>query len=167
VTVPPSGFVTTTSTAPALPGGVTTVTRDEVRETTVAAFAPKSTVTPCWKLEPFTLTVVPPAISPALGETLEIVGAGLYVYVDGPLTADVPAEFVTRMFVDPELRAGEATLIAVSESTVNVGAFVDPKRTCVVPLNPVPVTVTVVPPVVGPLCGATPVMTGTTIGLMY
>lgn len=69
--------VTTTSTDPAAPAGAVTVICVAVVATTVAGLFPNSTVAPCWKLDPATLTVVPPAVEPAVGEMLEIVGEGL------------------------------------------------------------------------------------------
>ena len=56
--------------------------------------------------------------------------------------------------------AGETALISVDETTVKLVAATVPKRTWVAPLNPVPVMVTVVPPVVGPTFGETATMVG-------
>ena len=54
-------------------------------------------------------------------------------------------------------------VICVSESTWNDAAAVPPKATAVVPVKPLPVIVTEVPPVGGPLLGATLVTLGATI----
>ena len=51
----------------------------------------------------------------------------------------------------------------VSEITTRLVLVVDPNSTVVAPVNPVPVTVTVVPPANGPLAGEMPVTIGTGI----
>ena len=56
--------------------------------------------------------------------------------------------------------AGLVAVIEVSLTTVKSVAAVVPKSTTVAPVNPVPVIVTEVPPVVGPLVGVRPVTTG-------
>ena len=48
----------------------------------------------------------------------------------------------------------------VAESTVKPEAAVPPKLTALAPVRLVPVTVTTVPPVVGPEAGLTPVTVG-------
>jgi len=52
-------------------------------------------------------------------------------------------------------------VISVLDTTVKLVAATAPKATRVAPLNPVPVMVTVVPPVVGPDAGVTAVVTAT------
>jgi hypothetical protein len=52
----------------------------------------------------------------------------------------------------PAERAGAVARIEVDDNTVNV-ADVVPKRTVVTLVNPVPVIVTIVPPLVGPCVG--------------
>jgi hypothetical protein len=68
--------------------------------------------------------------------------------------------FVTLIFpvVAP---AGTVALICVSELTVNVVAAVPLKLTPLAPVNPLPVSVTLVP--TAPLAGANDVMLGATI----
>lgn len=56
--------------------------------------------------------------------------------------------------------AGEVATICVEEFTVNVVAAVVPKFTAVAPVKSVPVMVTTVPPVVGPVAGDTIVTVG-------
>ena len=56
--------------------------------------------------------------------------------------------------------AGEVAVIDVSLATVRLVAAVVPKSTAVAPVNPVPVTVTDVPPAVDPEVGLTPVTVG-------
>ena len=75
VTEVPPGVVTVTSTVPALPAGAVAVT--EVADLTVneaAAVAPKLTAEALVRLVPVMVTVVPPAVGPALGLTEVSVG---------------------------------------------------------------------------------------------
>ena len=66
----------------------------------------------------------------------------------------------------PAEPAGTVAVSCVSESTVKLGAGTEPKSTVVTPgkpkmfWKPVPVMVTVFPPVVGPAAGETPVTVG-------
>ena len=71
------GFVTVTSTAPTTCAGVTAVSDVELLKTTpVAAVPPKVTVAPEAKFVPLTVTLVPPAMPPRLGETPVTVSDG-------------------------------------------------------------------------------------------
>ena len=75
VTEPPA-VVNTTSTAPAVLAGVTTVTEVAltfVRD--VPAVPPNVTPVVAVKLVPVIVTVVPPAVGPDVGDTELIVGA--------------------------------------------------------------------------------------------
>ena len=72
----------------------------------------------------------------------------------------VPSGVVTVTSTLPAAPAGEAVVIWVSESTVKVTGEVIPNAMLVVLLNPVPVTVTGVPPATGPLTGEMPVIVG-------
>ena len=56
--------------------------------------------------------------------------------------------------------AGDVAVIEVAELTVKPVAGVAPKLTAVAPVNPVPVTVTEVPPAVGPAVGEIEVTVG-------
>jgi hypothetical protein len=64
------------------------------------------------------------------------------------------------MLCQPAAWAGETAVISVSETKVKLVAATVPKLTLVAPVKPVPVTVTVVPPVVGPEVGEIEVMVG-------
>lgn len=68
-------------------------------------------------------------------------------------TVLVPPVDVTLMPTVP-LPAGELATISLSEMTVKLLADVEPKDTPVVPVKPVPVIVTEVPPAAGPSVGA-------------
>ena len=61
--------------------------------------------------------------------------------------------------------AGLVAVICVSESTV-ILALLAPNRTDVAPVNPVPLTVTLVPPPSPPLVGLTVVTTGAVGGVV-
>ena len=65
----------------------------------------------------------------------------------------VPSGVVTVTLTLPKEPAGEAAVICVAFTTVTFVAAVPSKLTAVAPVKPVPVIVTVVPPVVGPLDG--------------
>jgi len=85
----PSGFVTTTLTAPAACAGVTAVMVVLlVTLTLVAADPPIVTDAPETKLVPVIVTEVPPVVGPDVGDMPETVGAGGVEYVK-PL-ASVP-----------------------------------------------------------------------------
>ena len=60
----------------------------------------------------------------------------------------------------PETCAGAVAVIDVAETTVNEAAAVPPNETEVAPLKPLPVIVTLAPPVVDPLEGLRLVMAG-------
>src|SRR5579863_2592122 len=72
----------------------------------------------------------------------------------------VPPAVATVTFTAPPRPGGEVAVIEPSGFTVNAVAAVLPNITLVAPVNAVPVMVTVVPPVVGPEAGLTPVTVG-------
>ena len=72
----------------------------------------------------------------------------------------VPEDVVTVTLTVPAAPAGEVAVIDVAELTVNDVAAVLPKFTVVAPVKSVPVSVTLVPPTVGPLVGEMPVTVG-------
>ena len=74
--------------------------------------------------------------------------------------AVVPPAVVTVTSTVPAAWAGLTAVSVESLTTLKLEAAVPPKLTLVVPLlNPFPVTVTVVPPLVGPALGEAPVTT--------
>ncbi len=77
------------------------------------------------------------------------------------MAALVPLAFVTVTTTVAAAPIGEVAVIEVSELTVNPDAGVPPNATDSAVAKPVPVIVTVVPPVVGPHVGATPVTVAT------
>jgi len=77
----------------------------------------------------------------------------------------VPAGVVTKILRMLTACAGETAMISVLETTVKLVAATAPKRTLVAPVKFVPVMVTVVPPVIGPELGETPVTAGAVLGV--
>ena len=75
--------------------------------------------------------------------------------------ADVPPGVVTVTARGPAGSAGETTLSEVALDTVTAPAAVAPKATVDPNVNPVPVTVTDVPPASGPALGGTALTEGT------
>ena len=76
------------------------------------------------------------------------------------IAALVPVGPVTCTATTPTVFTGEVTVNEVSDTTVKEEAIALPNETSVAPVNPVPVNVTDVPPVVGPDGGATKVTAG-------
>jgi hypothetical protein len=76
----------------------------------------------------------------------------------------VPLGVVTVTSTVPEGSAGLTAVIEVSELTVKLPAATAPKLTAVAPVKRLPLMATVVPPLVGPDAGDTPVTTGTVDG---
>ena len=156
----PPAVVKITSTAPAVLGGVTTVIEVELALTIeMPAVPPKVTPVVALRLEPVIVTVVPPAIGPDAGETLDINGAA--TYVNAPELVTLPPEPVTITLTTPdEPLAGVTTVIDVAlELKIEVPA-VPPNVTEVVPVKLVPEIVTVVPPATGPNTGDNEVIVG-------
>ncbi len=146
----------------ALAGTVATMDVEDQRVMEVAGVPLKVTVlVPCAepKFVPMMATEVP--TSPEFGVRLAIVGVGATEYVNWSalLVALVPAWVTTVTFTVP-VPAGETAVMLVAEFTVIPVAGTVPKFTEVAPAKPVPMIVTEVPPVVGPLAGPMPVTTG-------
>lgn len=77
------------------------------------------------------------------------------------LVAEMPPGAVTTRSTVPETWAGVTAVICVSELTVITPlAGTPPKVTAVAPVKPVPVTVTLVPPAIGPTVGDIAVTVG-------
>src|SRR5208283_4001145 len=108
---------------------------------------------------PVTVTVVPPATGPAAGVTPVTVGTGSYVNWSDAEVALVPPGVVTVTSTVP-VPAGDFMVREVGEAMSRPVPAVDPNLTDVAPVKPVPVTVTVVPPVRGPAPGVMPVTVG-------
>ena len=158
VTEPPA-VVNTTSTAPATCNGVTTVTVVAFTFVSDVPTVPsKVTDVVADKLVPVIVTVVPPAVGPADGETLEIVGAA--TKVKPPVAVADPPAVVNTTSTAAAAFAGVTTVTVVAFTFVNDVPAVPPNVMLVVSDKFVPVIVTVVLPAVGPLDGETVVMVG-------
>ena len=81
------------------------------------------------------------------------------MYWSAELVALVPPDVVTVTSTTP-VPAGLVAVMAVALFTVKPAAAVLPKLTAVEPVKFVPVIVTLVPPVAGPLAGLMEVTTG-------
>src|SRR5580692_9889625 len=163
----PPGAVTVTSTVPADSAGEVTVSEVPVPFTTtlVPAVVPNFTEVAPVKPDPVTVTEVPPDVGPVFGLTAVTAGTGGAVKVnwsvDG-LTGLVPPGAVTVTSTVPADSAGEVTVSEVpAPFTTTLVPAVVPNFTEVAPVKPDPVTVTEVPPDVGPVFGLTAVTAGT------
>ena len=148
----PRVVTTVMSTVPAVRAGA--VARIEVADKTVkdAFVVPKRTAVTFVNPEPVIVTAVPPLVGPIVGEMPVTVGNATYVNRSAGDVADVPPSATTVTSTAPAEPGGAVALIDVADSTVNV-ADAAPKRTSVTLVKPVPVIVTLVPPVSGPCVG--------------
>jgi hypothetical protein len=125
--------------------------------TPVAAAAPKLTVEPATNPVPVIVTVVPPSVGPVIGLRDETDGGETYVNLSERDVALVTPSMVTVTSTVPTSPAGAMQVIVVPETTATAVAGFAPKLTVAPEKNPVPVTVTDVPPRVDPVDGPTPV----------
>lgn len=156
----PPGVVITTSTAPAVFAGVTTVT--DVALTLVTdrpAVPPKVTDDVPVKFVPVIVTDVPPAAGPDDGEIPVTVGAARYVNPPANVPDKRLVMFVTTTSAVP-FPAGVTAVIDVSETTTAFVAAFPPIVTVAPARKPVPVIVTDVPPDGKPLFGEIAVTVG-------
>jgi len=124
------------------------------------AASPKSTAVAPPKFVPVIVTVVPPANGPAEGLMLVTAGAPRYVNWSAEEIAETPPGLLTVTLAMPIEAIGLTAVIWVAELTVKVLAGIDPKSTAIAVVNPVPLIVTDVPPVAGPIMGLMPVTDG-------
>src|SRR5665213_2235035 len=152
--------MTTIAVLPADSAGAVAVTW--VSDTTVnvvAGIEPNVTAVAPVKPEPVTVTLVPPAMGPLVGLIAVIVGAATQVNTSAGDVVEVPPTVVTVRSPVP-VPAGAVAVTWVSDTTVNVVAGIEPNVTAVTPVKPEPVTVTLVPPAMGPLVGLIAVIVG-------
>ena len=116
----------------------------------VAGLAPKVTAVAPVRPVPVMVTGIPPCVGPEDGLSPETTGGARYVYWLPAPAALVPPGVNTATFTAPALPAGAVAVIVVAFTTLKLVAGVAPKATAVVPLRPVPVMVTEVPPDTGP-----------------
>ena len=152
----PPGVVTVTSVVPTAPDGDVTVMEVPAPLTTtpVPGLAPKSTAVAPARFVPVTVTELPPVVVPVRGANPVTVGKPKYVKESAALVALVPSGVTTVTSTVPADSAGEVTVREVPPPlTTTPVPGVTPKSTAVAPVKLVPVTVTVVPPAMGPPVG--------------
>jgi hypothetical protein len=155
--VPPAVVTVTSILAAFDTAGETAETDDpDSTVTDVAATVPNLTVVAPERFVPVMVTVVPPRAVPDVGLRPETVGGGGAKEKKSEL---VPPGVRTVTWTVPA-PGGEMAVREVSERTVNDVAGAVPKSTTVAPFNPVPLTVTLVPPVLGPEDGVTALTVG-------
>ena len=158
----PPGVVTVTLTTPAaLAGEVAVILVALTTVKGVAPVVPNVTAVAPVNHVPVIVTTVPPDVVPYVGEIPVTVGSGTaYVNWLAAEFALVPPGVVTVTSTTPAALAGEVAVILVALTTVKVVAPMVQNVTFVTPVNPVPVIVTTVPPLTGPLAGDKPVIVG-------
>jgi len=124
-----------------------------------ALVPPKVTDVAPVKFVPVIVTTVPPEVEPEIGLKEVAVGAAEPTNVYAPPA--VPPGVVTVRTANPADFAGATTVSWVAELTVNAVAGVPPKLTEDVLSKLVPVTITVLPPLTGPVFGLIVVIAGT------
>jgi hypothetical protein len=128
-----------------------------------APVAPKETALAPRKPLPKSVTDVPPPVGPLVGEILETTGiTALKVNLLFTDVALGPSTVVTMMSTRPAVWAGEVAEIRLGGVTTMDAAATPPKETVLPAVKFVPEMTTLVPPVVGPLFGETPVTVGAT-----
>ncbi len=150
----PPGVVTWTLTVPTAWAGV--LTRSWLADSTVVpvpATPPNVTRLAPVRFEPVTVTVVPPAVGPDAGDSERTAGDDAYVKRPAVINADVPPGVVTWTLTVPTAWAGVLTRSWLADSTVVPVPATPPNVTRLAPVRFEPVTVTVVPPAVGPDAG--------------
>src|SRR5881396_1213176 len=124
----------------------------------VSADPPNETVAPAWKPVPLTVSELPPALGPPLGVTELTAGGATYV----KQAAHMPvcaSGFVTTAFTGPAACAVVVPVMLVAVIVAIVSA--DPPNETVAPAwKPVPLTVSELPPALGPLLGVTELTAG-------
>lgn len=157
--------VTRTSMVPAFSAGeVAEHDVVDAQVTAVAATAPKETVVAAAVTEnpvPVMVTGVPPKVEPLVGEIDDTTGPPVLVYVNcwAPAVGELWPSTLTITLTGPGACGGDTATQLLALEQVTAVAASAPKATVVTPgvvANPVPVMVTAVPPVIGPVFGARP-----------
>ena len=130
--------------------------------TPVAATPPTLTVAPLAKLVPVSVIVVPPAVEPDAGEMLPMVGGGSATNVKAEARVLDRPSIVTVTSAAPAARAPVVAWIVVLLTNFTLVAGTPPIVTVAPSAKLAPLTVTGVPPAVGPDVGDTPRTVGPT-----
>ena len=158
----PPGVVTVTLTVPSASAGLTAVIfLSLLTANEGAGTVPNSTTDAPVNPEPLIVTEVPPAVDPEVGLMQVTTGPGSYVKRSAVPTAEAPPGVETETSTAPEGPAGQVAVNSLSLMTVNEEAGTDPKLTAEAVVNPLPSTVTVVPPPAGPEPGLRPLQDAT------
>jgi hypothetical protein len=154
----PRGVTTVTSTVPAGPAGaVTWQAPSSAQDKSVPGVDPKSISVAPVNPEPLTPTAVSPASGPpGIVRPVTTGCPATYVNWSEGVIGEVPPAVTTVTSTEPGCSGGEVTLQVVSEEQDRLLPGVDPKSISVAPVSPDPLTVTTVPPAVGPDDGDTP-----------
>ena len=139
-----------------------------VDETTVklaTATPPNFTLLAPSKFVPEMVMAVPPSVVPNVGETKVSVGTDMSMFVNAASLVSEPLGVVTTTSLSPTVPAGAIATIEVAEATTKLVAGTPPTVTLVAPVKLVPLNVRAVPPVMGPLPGATDESVGAVEGL--
>ena len=151
----PPDVDTTTCTVPAAStaGDTAVICVPEFTTTDAAATDPKLTNAPTVKLVPVIVTTVPPTVEPVAGLSWEMVGVLSATKVNRVASevAETPVRFCTRTLTSPGSEAGATARISPWVMIVTLAASTSPKKTCEPSTKSVPVMVTGVPPVAGPV----------------
>ena len=144
-----SGLVTVRPTSVGACAGMRATMRVAVTEMIVACRVSTDTLTPALKFDPLMVTSVLPLAGPLTGDSEDTTGAGArYVKAWGNWTP-LPSVFSTVSETMPSACAGVRTTRLVEVRLVTVPDSA-PRRTMAPFLKLVPVTVTLVPPAIGP-----------------
>ena len=155
------GRTTSRSFAPAVPAAITAVMLvDETTVKLVTATPPNFTLLAPSKFVPVMVIAVPPSVVPNVGETKASVGTDMSMFVNAASMVAEPLGVVTTTSLSPAVPAGAVAKIDVAETTTKLVAGTPPTVTLVAPVRFVPAKVSAVPPVIGPLPGATDVSVG-------
>ena len=152
--------------APAAPAGVTAVTVVAlITMTLVAATPPMVTAIAPLKFAPDKVIAVLPLKGPLVGDIDVRVGASwAATYVNPPESVALPFAFETMRSFAPELPAGVIAVTVVAFTTLMLVHETPPICTFMGPIRFVPVKVTKVPPMIGPVEGDIAVNNGAGVG---
>lgn len=153
-----ASVTTVTGASPAGPGGEVAVSwLSEMIAWAVAGVAPNRTSFVFDRPAPLMETAVPPAVEPKAGVIVDIIGGASKVKVSELL---VPPVEVTVIGTVPIACEGVVTSTSESDTTFIAVPGMVPNSTLVVPVRPLPVIATCVPPLMRSADGSTAVGAG-------
>lgn len=155
----PPGVITVMSTVP-VPRGEEAVIWVSLFTVNVAKDAPNLTDVALLNPVPVMTTAVPPFSDPLFELVPDILGTGRYVNLSASNVALVPPGFIAVMSTVSATPVGDVAISSVLLTYVTFVASVVPNLTVISDVNLLPVIVTEVPPIKGPLFGVIPDITG-------